>query len=125
MLSTVWDHGLAESDAGIPQLLKLFFAQLGVTLLHKVQRLIHPDELILLVRLDYAALLNRTEQLIASPIQGRLGTSLGPTTNPSLSGQSLLRVWVVFHHNGTAPLRPARGPFSLRLASKSNGFGPA
>jgi hypothetical protein len=92
VFSAVRDHGLTEAESGIAKLLNLGFIQLGVALLHEVQRFIHPAELIFLVGLDDTALLNCTEQLIASPVQGRLWTTFGPSTDPSLSGQSLLRV---------------------------------
>lgn len=92
MIIAVWNHGLAKTNTGASQLLKLGLGKLGVTIFHEVYRLVHPDDLLFGVRLDDAALLYCTEKLIAGSVEGRLWTPFGPAANPSLTRQSLLRV---------------------------------
>jgi hypothetical protein len=114
VIIAVWNHGLAKTNTGAAQLLQLGLGKLGMALFHEVDRLVHPDDLVLGVRLDDAALLYGTEKLIAGSVESRLRTPFRPTANPSLTRQSLLRV-EGSECDGNVRHVQAYGPFSHEI----------
>lgn len=64
VLPPVRDHWLTEPHAQLTELVDVLRCQVGVALIHELQRIFHPLRLLFRKRVDHAALPDRTEQLI-------------------------------------------------------------
>src|SRR5687767_663105 len=80
-LRAVRDDGLAEAQSDLFELLPFVGVQLGIALCKEVYGFGHPLDLLSFLGADHAALANRAEELVASPIVRGLGLfRLGGTT---------------------------------------------
>jgi len=86
VLAAMRNDRLREPQTRNPQLFHILAAQGRVALLHVIQGLLHPGELIRFRRANHAALSDCAEQLVARSFQNRLG-GYGTWLLTSFTGQ--------------------------------------